>query len=94
MVREAVFSALQARDVVVGFNSFGARVFSLVQQGGEIIQRDEPLGRALPVPPENVLRDLHAARFSAPETPDRVELRRPGCSYTAIFVRVERRPLS
>ena len=81
------------RLVVVGFNAFGARVFSLVQQRDEVTQRDEPLGRALPVPPDNLLRDLHAARFSAPETPDRVELRRPGCGYTATFVRVERRPL-
>jgi hypothetical protein len=81
------------RLVVVGLNAFGARVFSLVQQGDEITERDAPLGRALPVPPENVLRDLHAARFSAPETPDRVELRRPGCGYTATFVRVDRREL-
>ena len=81
------------RLVVVGFNAFGARVFSLVQQGDAITERDEPLGRALPVPPENVLRDLHAARFAAPDTPDRVELRRPGCSYTATFVRVEQRAL-
>jgi uncharacterized protein DUF3261 len=82
------------RLVVVGFNSFGARVFSLVQEGEEITQRDEPLGRALPIPADNLLRDLHAARFSAPDTPDRVELRRPGCGYTATFVRVDRRPLS
>ena len=81
------------RLVVVGFNAFGARVFSLVQEREQVTQRDEPLGRALPVPPENLLRDLHAARFSAPETPDRVELRRPGCGYTATFVRVEWRPL-
>jgi hypothetical protein len=79
------------RLVVVGFNSFGARVFSLVQDGGEVAQRDEPLGRALAVPPDDVLRDLHAARFAAPDTPDRVEIHRPGCSYTATFVRVERR---
>ena len=81
------------RLVVVGFNAFGARVFSLVQQGDEIAQSDAPMGRALPVPPGNVLRDLHAARFSAAETPDRVEVRRRGCGYTATFVRVERRPL-
>jgi hypothetical protein len=74
------------RLVVVGFNAFGARVFSLVQQGSEIVERDEPLGRALPIPPDNVLRDLHAARFSAAENPLRVEVRRPGCGYTATFV--------
>jgi Protein of unknown function (DUF3261) len=81
------------RLVVVGLDAFGARAFSLVQQGAEIAETDAPLGRALPVPPENVLRDLHGARFSAPDTPDRVELRRPGCDYTATFVRVERRAL-
>lgn len=81
------------RLVLVAFNAFGARAFSLVQQGSDVVQRDEPLGRALPVPPENVLRDLHAARFAASDTPDRLELSRPGCGYTATFVRVERRPL-
>jgi Protein of unknown function (DUF3261) len=80
------------RLVLVGLNAFGARVFSLVQQG-LAVESDAPLGRALPVPPENVLRDLYAARFSAPETPERVELCRPECGYTATFVRVERRPL-
>jgi hypothetical protein len=81
------------RLVLVGFNAFGTRVFSLVQMGSEITERDAPLGRALPVPPENVLRDLHAARFAAPDTPDRVVVHRPGCGYTATFVRVERRPV-
>ena len=81
-----------ARLVVIGFNAFGARVFSLVQQG-VAVEVDAPLGRALAVPPENALRDLHEARFFHPESGDRVEVRRPGCDYSATFVRVERRAL-
>ena len=78
------------RLVVVAFNEFGARVFSAVQRG-VAVESDAPLGRALAVPPENVLRDLHEARFFHPESGDRVVVRRPGCDYTATFVRVERR---
>ena len=80
------------RLVVIGFNEFGARVFSAVQRGVEV-ESDAPLGRALEISPENVLRDLHEARFFHPETGERTEVHRPGCDYTATFVRVERRPL-
>jgi hypothetical protein len=80
------------RLVVVAFNAFGARVFSAVQQG-LAVETDSPLGRALAVPPENVLRDLHHARFFHPESGERVEVRRAGCDYTATFVRVERSAL-
>jgi len=80
------------RLVVVAFNAFGARIFSAVQHG-LAVETESPLGRALPVPSENVLRDLHHARFVHPETGERVEVRRPGCDYTATFVRVERREL-
>ena len=80
------------RLVVIAFNEFGARVFSLVQRGSEV-ESEAKLGRALAVPPENVLRDLHEARFFHPEAGERVEVRRPGCDYTATFVRVERREL-
>ena len=78
--------------VVIGFNEFGARVFSAVQRG-LAVETEAKLGRALAVPPENVLRDLHEARFFHPESGDRVEVRRPGCDYSATFVRVERRAL-
>jgi hypothetical protein len=80
------------RLVVIGFNEFGARVFSVVQSGVEV-EIDDPLGRALEIPPANVLRDLHQARFFHPETGERTDVRRSGCDYTATFVRVERRPL-
>src|SRR5206468_2307162 len=53
------------RLVVVGFNEFGAKVFSAVQRD-LAVETDAPLGRALAVSPENVLRDLHEARFLHP----------------------------
>ena len=80
------------RLVVIGFNAFGARVFSAVQQGVSV-ESDSPLGRALEIPPENVLRDLHEARFFHPESGERTVVQRRGCDYTATFVRVEHRPL-
>ena len=80
------------RLVVVAFNEFGARVFSAVQRGVEV-ESEAKLGRALAVPPENVLRDLHEARFFHPESGERVVVRRPGCDYTATFVRVEHKEL-
>ena len=79
--------------VVIGFNEFGARVFSAAQRGLEV-EIESKLGRALAVSPENVLRDLHEARFLHPETAERVTVSRPGCDYTATFVNVERRALS
>ena len=80
------------RLVLIGFNGFGARVFSAVQQG-TVVESDSSLGRALEIPPGNVLRDLHAARFFHPESGERTVVQRSGCGYTATFVRVERRPL-
>jgi hypothetical protein len=80
------------RLVVIVFNPFGARVLSVVQTGLEV-ESDAPLGRALAVSPENVLRDLHEARFFHPESGERVEVHRTGCDYSATFVRVEWRPL-
>ncbi len=80
------------RLVLIGFNEFGARVFSAVQRGLEV-ESEAKLGGALAVSPENVLRDLHEARFFHPEAGERTVVRRRGCDYTATFVRVERRPL-
>ena len=80
------------RLVVIGWNAFGARVFSTVQRG-TLVESDAPLGRALEISPENVLRDLHEARFFHPESGERTSVHRSGCDYTATFVRIERRPL-
>jgi hypothetical protein len=46
--------------VVVGFNAFGAKVFSVVQRDGSL-QLDSLPRAVLPVPPLNVVRDLHRA---------------------------------
>jgi hypothetical protein len=54
------------RLVVLGFNAFGAKAFA-VRQSGLAVESESFLGRALPVPPENVLRDLHRAYFLTPE---------------------------
>ena len=80
------------RLVLIGWNAFGARVFSTVQRG-TLVESDAPLGRALGISPENVLRDLHEARFFHPESGERTSVHRPGCNYTATFVTIERRPL-
>ena len=80
------------RLVLVGLNAFGAEAFQLIQQGLDVESASD-LGPLLPVPPENLLRDLHAARLARPHGPQRVEVARPGCGYTATFVRVERRRL-
>lgn len=52
------------RLVLVGLTPFGATAFTLAQVGLDV-QSDSKLGRALPVPPENVLRDFHVAHFFA-----------------------------
>lgn len=80
--------------VLVGFNEFGAKVFSVVQRGVELeVQRH--LGRATPVPPENLLRDLHRAHFGAPaggatieRAAGRVDIEDSSCGYRAAWVRV------
>ncbi len=52
------------RLVLVGLTPFGATAFTLSQVGLDV-RSDSRLGRALPVPPENVLRDFHVAHFFA-----------------------------
>jgi len=80
------------RLVLIAFDAFGAQAFHVEQHGLEVTSHSD-LGRALALPPENALRDLHAARFVGPDTGGRVEVSRPGCGYTASFVRIERRAL-
>src|SRR5262245_18723478 len=48
--------------VVVGFDPFGVKSFSLVQRGLEVDVESLPPA-ALPTAPLNVLRDLHRVRF-------------------------------
>ena len=53
--------------VLVGLDPFGAKLFTLTQRGVEVTV-ERPRGR-LPLPPVNLLRDLHRARFGRPGTP-------------------------
>ncbi len=50
--------------VLVGLDGFGSRLFGLRQRGVEVAV-ERSYGRALPWPPQNLLRDLHAIRFLA-----------------------------
>jgi hypothetical protein len=56
------------RLVLVGLTPFGATAFEATQIGVEVWSESK-LGPALPVPPENVLRDLHRAHFLASDDP-------------------------
>jgi hypothetical protein len=58
-----------ARLVLIGLTPFGAKAFSVTQIGVEVWSESK-LGAALPVPPENVLRDLHRAHFLATDDPN------------------------
>lgn len=80
------------RLVVVALSVFGTQLFTVTQRGEEV-EFAAPLRHGLPVPPRNLLRDLHAARFADPAAPARAVVERPDCGYTAVFVRVEHRPL-
>jgi hypothetical protein len=72
------------RLVLVGFDGFGARAFSVTQQG-DALDVDARLGRALAVPPETLLRDWHALRAAGTAPPATVVLARPECGYEATF---------
>jgi len=53
--------------VLVGLDPFGAKLFTLTQRGTEVTV-ERPTGR-LPLPPINLLRDLHRVRLSQAGTP-------------------------
>jgi hypothetical protein len=58
--------------VLVGFDPFGAKLFTVRQRGRETEVEALP-APVLPVPPRNVLRDLHRVRFlglARPDAPD------------------------
>ena len=94
---------VRQRDLRVGHLDLGVWVHPLRDQTGPRPPGHlARLGRALAVPPENVLRDWHAARAAlaaapaaalaaAPAAalaaaPGRIELTRPECGYRATFV--------
>lgn len=89
---EVVAEKRGPRLAVVAFLALGAKAFSLVQEG-DALRSESHLGRALPVPPRNVLRDLYATGFGDGAAGERATVTRPECGYTATFVRVERRAL-
>ena len=85
-----------ARLVVLATNAFGAKAFA-VTQTGEKFETKSFVGRALSVPPENILRDLHRAYFLTPEqaqSPDRtaqptasgVRIESDRCRYESLIV--------
>jgi len=80
------------RLVLVAIDPFGARAFSVVQTGMDL-EIDDRMGRAGSLDPATLLADLHAARFSRPDSEERAVVARPGCEHTTTFVRTERRAL-
>ena len=54
--------------VLLGLTPFGAKAFGVTQIGIETWTQSY-LGAALPVPPENVLRDVHRAHFLIVDDP-------------------------
>ncbi len=92
------------RLVLVGLTPFGATAFSLSQIGVEV-ESASKLGRALPVPPENVLRDFHRAHFLAPDdsgfegrlvrrdADGTVHITSARCGYQSTLVPVGRDPI-
>ena len=90
--------------ILVGLDAFGAKEFVLTQNGSDVVV-ERPRGR-LPLPPINLLRDLHRARFSrgAATSDDGVTLLRSDdggvtiqharCGYTATWVAFEETPLA
>jgi Protein of unknown function (DUF3261) len=96
---------VDGRLVVVGLDGFGAKLFAIVQDGTEV-DVDRVVGRRMPWPPENVLRDLHRARLGAAEGEGVSIQRAPGdvgrarividnatCGSETILVLVEDGPL-
>jgi hypothetical protein len=82
--------------VLVGLDPFGAKLFTLTQRGSEVTV--ERLGGPLPLPPVNLLRDLHRVRFGPPgappepdvtvawEAPGTVRIHHAACGYDTTLV--------
>jgi hypothetical protein len=90
------------RLVVIGFDAFGGKEFVLTQQGTEVAV-ERPRGR-LPLPPIDLLRDLHRLRFLPPAAASadgvtllrsgegEVTIEHPRCGYRATWVALEATP--
>jgi hypothetical protein len=74
--------------VLVGLSPMGAKLFSVVQVGIET-DVDALPAAVLPIPPLNVLRDLHRFRFAGPNAPtperDPAVFDRAECGYSIRF---------
>jgi len=85
---ELVAQKRQRELVLVGLSPMGAKLFTVVQTGSET-EVDALPGAVLPIPPLNVLRDLHRLRFSVPDAtmsePDPAEIDHPDCGYSIRF---------
>jgi hypothetical protein len=91
---------VQKRDrelVLIGLSPLGAKLFTTVQTGLDT-RVDALPGAVLPIPPLNVLRDLHRLRFSEASPPiatgETAELRNARCGYTISFEALTEAPLS
>jgi len=90
--------------VLVGLDPFGAKLFTLTQRGTEVTV-ERPGGR-LPLPPVNLLRDLHRTRFRRPGTPPEpgvtiasdeagiVRIHHAACGYDTTLVTVKEEVLA
>jgi len=89
--------------VLVGLDAFGAKLFTVTQHGIEVTV-ERPRGR-LPLPPIDLLRDLHRARFASEHAPpepgvtlerpsrDEVTIEHERCGYRTRLVTFEDVPL-
>ncbi len=92
---------LQKRDnvlVLIGFDPLGAKLFTVVQRGSET-EVDAAPAAILAVPPLNVLRDVHRARFNAPTDAEvttsagETRIRNPCCQSETRLSRVSEKGL-
>jgi hypothetical protein len=65
---ELIVQNNESEIVLVGLSPLGAKLFSIVQTGVETDIEALPAA-VFPIPPLNVLRDLHRFRFSQPGMP-------------------------
>ena len=90
--------------VLVGLDAFGAKLFAVTQRGTEVTV-ERPRGR-LPLPPIDLLRDFHRARFASEDAPpepgvtlerpsrDEVTIEHERCGYRIRLVTLEDAPLA
>jgi len=83
------------RLVLVALDRYGAKAFTLWQEDRRVVV-EYPPHPGFPVPPENVLRDLHRVRFLGEGEADpegRWHVAPPGCHHETTFVTLSEEPL-